>query len=111
MNRTVAAFALAPAVAAAIFSSAAGPSVAFTLSYAVSYICGIPVFLILRKKRCEKHRCYALAGAIFGAAYVITPAILSLNVEGFIAAGLMAVVGALVALAFSLIRGNERHIA
>lgn len=111
MKRTAAAFLFAPAVAALLFASSAGLTVALVLSYGLSYALGLPVFLVLRRKKKENHVCYLAAGFFMGAVYVLIPALFDWSVEALIPALMFGCVGAMVALTFSLLRGNERQRA
>jgi hypothetical protein len=111
MKRTVAAFIFAPAAAALLFASSAGILVAFVYSYLLSYALGLPVFLVLRRKRKESHVCYLAAGFAMGALYVLVPALFAWSVDALIPALMFGCVGAIVALSFSLLRGNERRRA
>ena len=113
MRRTLLAFLVAPAAAALIFASAAGIAVAFLYSYFFSYVLGVPVFLVLRKKKKETHIYYATAGFLLGALYVLVPAVFDwwmLGREALVAALMFGCVGAAVAISFSLLRGNERRV-
>jgi len=111
MKRTVAAFLLAPAVAALLFASSAGLSFALIYSYLLSFVLGLPVFLILRKKKKESHVCYLTAGFVMGAAYILVPASFYWSADALIPSLMFGCVGSIVALSFSLIRGNERRRA
>lgn len=111
MKRTIAAFLLAPLISASVFIPSAGAAVGVGYSYVVSYILGIPVFLVLRKKKKESHFLYGSLGFVVGSLYVIIPAIPDIRTfdsNGVIAALMFATIGSSVALCFSVIRGPER---
>jgi hypothetical protein len=110
MKRTAIAFLVAPLIPAALFAQSAGFGFSLVWSYACSYVFGIPVFLILRKKKKEGHGHYAVAGSLCGAAYI-----LAINFADPVpvlgVAFLFALVGGATSLCFSLICGHERRRA
>ena len=111
MKRTITAFLIAPLIPAFVFMPGAGDAVSVGYSYAFSYILGVPVFLVLRKKKKESHLLYGSLGFIVGALYVLVPAIPDVRMfdsNGAIAALMFATIGVAVALCFSIIRGPER---
>jgi hypothetical protein len=110
MKRTVIAFLVAPLVPAAVFVHDAGPTFALVWSYVCTYVFGIPVFLILRKKRKESHIRYTTLGSVCGAAYIF--AINYAEPVGVLDLALIfALVGAATAFCFSILRGHERKRA
>ena len=112
MKRTTIAFAVAPLVAAILVMPVAGPMLSLVLSYGVSYLFGVPVFLILRYFRKEWHLCYGGAGFALGALYTLCTGAMSGTIGDVLALGTMfGVLGLFVSLSFSLIRGGERRLA
>lgn len=106
MKRTLLAFALVPLVLAAVLYRDAGAFLAVAYAYALTYLFGIPLFLFLKRRRKETHASYALAGGVSAGVLAL---VLFQGVISLIA--LMAAVGALEGLCFSLIRGQERKTA
>ena len=112
MKRTAIAFAVAPLIAAILVMPSAGPILAVVLSYGISYIFGVPVFLVLRHFRQEWHMCYAGAGLVLGVLYTLCTGAKSGTIGDVLTVGaLFGLVGLLVGLSFSLIRGGERRLA
>ena len=112
MKRTIAAFMIAPLIPAVVFMPSAGAVVAIGYSYAFSYILGMPVFFLFRKKKRESHLLYGSLGFVIGALYVLVPAISDIRMfdsSGVIASLMFATIGAAVALCFSVVRGPERR--
>lgn len=108
MKRTPLAFLAAPLIPALLTWTAAGPMLAILLSYFWSLLFGVPVFLVLRKLKRERHLCYATAGFAYGLLFIVLQGSLE---QSSIAAGLfVSTLGLAVALAFSLIRGRERQL-
>jgi hypothetical protein len=107
MKRTVIAFLVAPLVPTLAFAHDAGFTGSFIWSYLCSYIFGIPVFLVLRKRKKESHLIYAMFGLALGALYIVAINLSDLHAETLALAAIFGVVGAVTALCFSLIRGHE----
>lgn len=109
MKRTTIAFAVAPLVAAILVMPFAGPILSLVFSYGLSYVFGVPVFLVLRHFHREWHLCYAGAGFTFGVLYTLCTGAVSGTRGDLLTVGTMfGMLGLLVGLSFSLIRGDER---
>jgi cell shape-determining protein MreD len=98
---------VAPLIPSIVFFYFAGVMSSFVYSYGVSYVLGIPTFLILRRLKKEEHLYYASAGFILGALYILVstgpdPQFISVAFS-------FGLLGFLVALCFSVIRGSERR--
>ena len=113
MNRTLLAFIIAPLVPAIALMRDAGPAIALVYAYVLTLVFGVPVFLVLKRKKKESHVRYLLCGAVSAAAVMVgiflidgatEPKLLLLSL-------LLAVVGAVEGLCFSAIRGNEKKAA
>ncbi|MBS0632962.1 MAG: hypothetical protein JSS11_13685 [Verrucomicrobia bacterium] len=102
MARTGIAFLVAPLVSAAAIVHDAGPLIAGVYAYVISYFFGIPLFLILRRKKKESYLCYAAGGAA-SAALVALPIVIGSGVWPFMA--ILAGIGAIEGLCFRSIRG------
>ena len=112
MKRTAIAFAVAPLIAAVPVMGSAGPMLSLVFSYGVSYVVGVPVFLVLRHFRQEWHLYYAGAGVALGVLYTLCTGAISGTIGDVLTVGTMfGVLGLLVGLTFSLIRGGERRLA
>jgi hypothetical protein len=112
MKRTAIAFAVAPLIAAILIMASAGPMLSLVLAYGVSYVFGFPVFLVLRHFRQEWHLCYAGAGFALGVLYTIFTGAMSGTIGDLMTVGTMfGMLGLVVGLSFSLIRGGERRLA
>jgi hypothetical protein len=113
MIRTLLAFALVPLVPAAAIIRDAGPLIALVYAYFLTYLFGVPAFLVLRKKKKESHVGYALCGAAAAASVGIILFVLGGGFEPalLLFALVLAGVGAVEGLCFSLIRGHEKNTA
>ena len=114
MKRTIIAFAVAPLIPAAVLGASGGFFDLLPYTYVFSYILGLPVFLILKTRKKERHMIYGLSGLLMGSLYVLAPALVSFNLgdpNALLSAFIFGVIGAVVALTFSLIRGDERNTA
>lgn len=112
MIRTAIAFAVAPLIAAILVMPSGGPILSLMLSYGVSYIFGVPVFLALRHLQQERHLYYAGAGFALGIVYALCTGAVSGTVGDLLTVGtIFGLLGLLVGLSFSLIRGGERRMS
>ena len=108
--KTAFAFVAAPTVPALALGMGVGSLSILPYSYAFSLLLGLPVFFVLRAKRKETDQNYMIAGLACGFGYVVIPAVLTamIDTNALLAAGIFAGIGAVTALTFSLIRGNEK---
>jgi hypothetical protein len=113
MNRTVLAFGLAPLVSAVAIIREAGPLIALVYAYVLTYLLGVPVFLILKKKKKETHTRYALFGALAAALVGVAIFVFGGTSEPklLLLPLMLAAVGAIEGLCFSWIRGDEKKTA
>jgi O-antigen/teichoic acid export membrane protein len=111
-RRTFAAFLLVPLIPAVALVHDAGPWIALVYSYVLTYVFGIPVFLVLRRAHKETHFRYILCGAISASSVML--AIYFMNYahnESLLAiAGILGFIGAIEGYCFSAIRGKDRRL-
>ena len=125
--RTVVAFLVAPAMAPTIYSiiaatrrpSGEGPTwqgsfgqwfvLVGVISYGISYVIGIPVFICLRRIRRETMLAYSMIGGIVGFLYLpIINGFIGLTPELVVISFFFALLGASVGASFKLIAGRTR---
>jgi hypothetical protein len=109
MPRTVLAFVLSPLVPALAIVRDAGPALAFAYAYFLTYLFGLPLFFVLRKRKRESHASYAIGGAASAACVGLGLFVLSKAQEPklLVVAAFLSAVGAIEGMCFSLIRGQK----
>ena len=108
MLRTVSAFAFTPLVGALAILQFAGPALAFVYAYVLTYLFGFPLFHFLRKRRRESHASYTIGGAASAGCIGLGLFALSRGEPSLLfLSALLAAIGAVEGLCFSLIRGRR----
>ena len=110
MIRTSLAFLVSPLVLAVLIVPVAGPLIAGFYAYFLSFLFGVPLFFLLRRRKRESYLCYAIGGA--ASATLVGVVIISesgsplgdMLLVAMFSAGL---VGALEGLCFRAIRGPQ----